>query len=501
MADPQDLQVAGDRTMVAVDAHDPLVALFQRLLIPEGGFGDLAGEPAVLDAAQDPGGDRTDRMPAVRHRPGAAFPDPVEDLLGVGLDPVRQLLDEPRTAQRIGHIGDPGLLHQHLLRTQRDLRGLLGGQREGLVQRVGVQRVGPAEHGREGLDGRTDDVVVRLLRGQRDTRGLCVEPQPLRLVRRGAVHLLHPAGPDPARGAELGDLLEEIEMRIEEEAQPRREDIDIEPARQPQLHIAEPVREGVRQLLRGRRPRLTDVIAGDRKRLVRGDVARAVLHQVADQTQMGLGLEEPLLLRDVLLEDVRLEGAVEDRRVHALPLRRHQVHAEDRDGRPGDRHGRGDLAQRDVLEEDLHIGGGVDGDPAVADLAERARVVGVPPHQRRHVEGDGQAAAARLEDHLVALVGLLGVAEARELADRPRTAAVAGRVQPAGEGVLTGPADPLEAFDAVAGPGAVDRLDRIAGERAEVRIALPCGVVPSLPAAAALIDRVSVHTFEFTRTS
>jgi hypothetical protein len=96
--------------------------------------------------------------------------------------------------------------------------------------------------------------------------------------------------------------------------------------------------------------------------------------------------------------------------------------------------------------------GAVDGDAAVADLAERARVVGVAAHEGRHVEGDREPAAAGGQDHLVALVGLLGVAEAGELPDRPRPAAVAGRVEPAGEG--NSPASrSLEALVRVAGRG------------------------------------------------
>lgn len=67
VADPEDLQVAGDGAVVDVDADDALVALLQGALVLEGGLGDLAGEPAVLDAAQDAGGDRPDR---VAGRPG-----------------------------------------------------------------------------------------------------------------------------------------------------------------------------------------------------------------------------------------------------------------------------------------------------------------------------------------------------------------------------------------------------------------------------------------------
>jgi hypothetical protein len=501
VADPQDLQVTGDGPGVHVDADDPLVALLQGLLVAEGRLGDLAGEPAVLDAAQDPGGDRSDGVPPVGVGPQAPLPDLLEDLLGVGLDPVGELLDVPGTAQRVRDVGDAGLLHEHLLGAQGDLGGLLAGQRQRLVEGVGVQGVGPAEHGGQRLHGRTDDVVVRLLGGQRDTGGLGVEPQPLRLLALRAVDVPHPARPDAARGAELGDLLEEVDVRVEEEGQAGREDVDVQPARQPQLHVPETVRQGVRQLLRGRRPGLADVVAGDRQRLVGGDAGRAVLHQVADEAQVRLGLEEPLLLGDVLLEDVRLQRAVEHGGVDALALGGDEVHAEDGHGGPADGHRRGDVPERDVPEEDLHVGRRVDRHTAVPDLAQGARVVGVAAHERRHVEGDGEPAPAVAEDHLVALVGLLGVPEPGELPDGPRPPPVAGRVQAAGEGVLTRPADPLEPLVGVPGPGTVHRLHGVAGERGEICVALARGVVPGLPASAALLDGVSVHTLEFTWTS
>ena len=158
----------------------------------------------------------------------------------------------------------------------------------------------------------------------------------------------------------------------------------------------------------------------------------------------------------------------------------HEHHAEDRDRRAADRHGGRDVPEVDAIEEHLHVGGAVDRDAAVADLAEALRVVGVAAHQGRHVEGDRQTATAAAQDHLVALVGLLGVAEAGELADRPRTAAVAAGVDAAGEGELPGP------FGVV---GPVRRLDLHAGERGEVGIALACVVVAVLPALACVHDR------------
>ena len=51
----------------------------------------------------------------------------------------------------------------------------------------------------------------------------------------------------------------------------------------------------------------------------------------------------------------------------------------------------------------------------MADLAEAHGVIGVAAHQGGHVEGDAEAAPAAAQDHVIALVGLLGVAEAGEL--------------------------------------------------------------------------------------
>ena len=106
----------------------------------------------------------------------------------------------------------------------------------------------------------------------------------------------------------------------------------------------------------------------------------------------------------------------------------------------------------------------VDRHAAVPHLAEGHRVVGVPADQRRHVEGDAESAAATTQDHLVALVGLPGVAEAGELPDCPGAAAVAGRVQAARVGELAGPL-PLV--------GAVRRVDLDAAEGREVGVAGP----------------------------
>src|SRR5207253_7752476 len=80
----------------------------------------------------------------------------------------------------------------------------------------------------------------------------------------------------------------------------------------------------------------------------------------------------------------------------------------------------------------------VDRDAGAADLAERARVVGVVAELRRQVEGDREAGLAALEEVAVPRVRLFGRRKAGVLPDRPRPASVHVGVRPPGEGILTG---------------------------------------------------------------
>ena len=76
--------------LVLVDADDHLVLALDRLLEAEGRLLDLALRVAALD-----------RRDHAAHRVDA--PEVLERL---GLELVRQLLDEPRAAERVGHVRD-----------------------------------------------------------------------------------------------------------------------------------------------------------------------------------------------------------------------------------------------------------------------------------------------------------------------------------------------------------------------------------------------------------
>ena len=136
---------------------------------------------------------------------------------------------------------DARLLGDHLLGAQGQAGRVLGGQGQRLVEGVGVQALRAAEHAGQGLDGDADQVDLGLLGRQRDAGGLGVEAQLERAVLGGAVALAHPAGPDAPGGAVLRDLLEEVDVGVEEEAEAGREVVDLRPGRHRGLDVGEPV--------------------------------------------------------------------------------------------------------------------------------------------------------------------------------------------------------------------------------------------------------------------
>src|SRR5581483_5229219 len=129
---------------------------------------------------------------------------------------------------------------------------------------------------------------------------------------------------------------------------------------------------------------------------------------------------------------------------------------------------------------------------ALADLALGARVVRVVAHERRHVEGDGEARLAALEEELVALVRVLRGAEARELPHGPEAAAVEVRMDAAREGELAREAELLEVARGRLGLvlRGVEHVHRLHAQRLEARLARLRGVRLLLPVLKGALDRV-----------
>ena len=99
-------------------------------------------------------------------------------------------------------------------------------------------------------------------------------------------------------------------------------------------------------------------------------VASAPLHHVGDQPHRRIHREAPLLLSDVLLQDVGLDRAAQPLGPDALALGRHHVVREHDRGRGVDRHRHADPAHVDPPEEGLHVVDRVDRHALAAHLAQ-----------------------------------------------------------------------------------------------------------------------------------
>ena len=344
-----------------------------------------------------------------------------------------------------------GLLCDDLLGAQGQAGRVLGRQGECLVEGVGVQALGAPEHPGERLDGDADQVDLGLLGGEGDAGRLGVEAQLRRTGLLRAVALTHPACPDAPGRPVLGDLLEEVAVRVEEEAEPRCEVVDAEACAHRRLDVGEPVRQCEGELLGRGGSRLTDVVAGDRHGVPARQLRLAEAHDVRDQPHRGPRREDVLLLGLVLLQDVVLNGARQAGPFDAGRVGDTHVHGQDGRGGRVDGHGRRDLAQVDAREERRHVGQGVDRDTRPANLSLGKGIIGITSEKRRHVEGGGEPVATGPEQFLEAPVRVLRRAETGELTHRPEPRAVHRRMGPAGVGIHAGQLGPLGSVDRVEG--------------------------------------------------
>src|SRR6185437_9406465 len=140
---------------------------------------------------------------------------------------VGQALDIERAAPRIDGARQPALAREHDLGVAGDAGGEIRGQRQRLVERVGMQRLRAARGGRHGLDAGPRHVVEYILGGERPARRLAMGAQRQR-ARIARLEVAHQPGPQRAGGAQLRHLHEKIHADAEEERDARREAVDVE---------------------------------------------------------------------------------------------------------------------------------------------------------------------------------------------------------------------------------------------------------------------------------
>ncbi len=213
-------------------------------------------------------------------------------------------------------------------------------------------------------------------------------------------------------------------MQVEEERQARSEFVDLESALERLLDVADAVGDGEGEFLHRGRAGFADMVAGDRNRVPSRSPLRAELDHVGNDPHRGSRRADPFLLRDELLEHVVLDRAADLLPRHALALGHDQIHRQQNRCRAVDRHRGADLVQRDAVEQPGHVMDRRDRNAFAADLANRALVVGVVTHQGRHVEGGGESVLSLAQQIVEPRVGVLGQAEARELAHRPEPPAI-----------------------------------------------------------------------------
>ena len=196
---------------VSVHANDGAPPIIDRALGLIGAFLHLALHPPFFDCPEH----------------AAHLIDTGDDLSGPRLDFVGQGLDGVRAGARVHRFGHVGLLSEYFLGSQRDAHRFFGGQGKGLVHRIRMERLRPAQDRRHRLDRHAHDVVPGLLRGERASRRLGMETKHARLVRLRAETLAHDPRPESPRRAKFGDFLEKMIVHVEEKRNLASDLIDI----------------------------------------------------------------------------------------------------------------------------------------------------------------------------------------------------------------------------------------------------------------------------------
>ncbi|MCY1227897.1 hypothetical protein D9M72_401880 [compost metagenome] len=194
------------------------------------------------------------------------------------------------------------------MRVAGDAGGKLRRQRDRLVERIGVQRLGATESGGHRLEGRADDVVVGILLLQRDARGLAMgaQHQRRRLLR---LELRHDPRPQQPGCAKLGGFHEEVHADGEEEGEATGELVDIKPFGKCCAHIFAAVGQREGELLHQRRAGLLHMVAGDRDRVELRHLPGGVLDDIGDDAHRGFRRVDIGVADHELLEDVVLDSA------------------------------------------------------------------------------------------------------------------------------------------------------------------------------------------------
>ena len=112
-----------------------------------------------------------------------------------------------------------------------------------------------------------------------------------------------------------------------------------------------------------------DVVAGNRDRVPIGDVFFAVGENVRDDPHRVVGRVDIGAARHVFLEQIVLDRTPDLVQAHALLFGHGDIKRQQNRGCGVDGHGRGDLVQRDAVQQGFHVVQRADGHADLAHLA------------------------------------------------------------------------------------------------------------------------------------
>jgi hypothetical protein len=344
---------------------------------------------------------------------------------------VHQALHHDRALEDVGVVEEIRLHREDLLDPQAPLLVPGTGEAQGLVPRRQLDRAGSgvaAECHGQRLEHDAGDVVLGLGLGQAEAVDLDAVAKSQQLGVGDAVALAADLLPHPAHRAQLRVLLDEANAGVDEERDAAEDPGEVLlrdlAARLDLVQDRDGGGERVGGLLDGSRSRLLQVVAADVDRIPLGDLVHRERDRVGDEPHRGAGREGVGAAGQELLDDVVLRRARQRGALDAVLLCDRHVEGEQPGGGRVDRHGSVHLAQRDLVEQRVHVALVHDRDADLAHLAAGQLSVGVVPRLRGEVEGDREAGLPLGQVPPVELVGSRRVGVPRVGAHHPGAVAL-----------------------------------------------------------------------------
>ena len=162
-------------------------------------------------------------------------------LASAALDLVGQPLEVVRTGERVRGARHPALEGDYLLGPQGERYRLLARQLVGLVIAHDMNRLGPSQDGAEALERRAHDIVKGLLCSECRAGVAREKAKPCRRGVRRPELLGGDRVPEPAGGAQLGHLLEQLQRCGEVKRQAWGEGVELEATADELLRVGDGV--------------------------------------------------------------------------------------------------------------------------------------------------------------------------------------------------------------------------------------------------------------------